>query len=56
MLWFQTQVHLRTRKTYVEDIPAIFLKERHMMFNKGTGLLVLYNEAFSSDPLPKERY
>jgi hypothetical protein len=56
MLWFQTQVHLRTRKTHIEDILAIFLKERHMMFDKGTGLLVPYNEAFGLDPLPEERY
>jgi hypothetical protein len=44
------------RKTHVEDIPAIFLKERYIMFNKRTGLLVPYNEAFSLDPLPEERY
>jgi hypothetical protein len=56
MFWFQTQVHLRTRKPHVKDIPAIFLKERHIMFNKRTGLLVPYNEAFSPDPLPKERH
>jgi hypothetical protein len=49
-------VHLGTRKLYVEDIPAIFLKERYMMFDKGTGLLVLYNKAFSLDLLPEERY
>jgi hypothetical protein len=49
-------VHLGTRKLHVEDIPAIFLKERYMMFDKGTGLLVLYNEAFGLDPLPEERY
>jgi hypothetical protein len=49
-------VHLGTRKPHVKDIPAIFLKERYMMFNKGTGLLVPYNKAFSLDLLPKERY
>jgi hypothetical protein len=56
MFWFQTQVHLGTRKPHVEDIPAIFLKERYMMFDKGTSLLVPYNEAFGPDPLPKERH
>jgi hypothetical protein len=56
MFWFRIQVHLGTRKPHVEDIPAIFLKERYMMFDKGTGLLVPYNEAFGPDPLPEEHY
>jgi hypothetical protein len=49
-------VHLGTRKTHVEDILVIFLKKRHMMFNKRTGLLVPYNKAFGPDPLPEERH
>jgi hypothetical protein len=49
-------VHLGTRKLHVEDILAIFLKKCYMIFDKGTGLLVPYNEAFGLDPLPEERY